>query len=274
MTPQERQWTDEQAREFLKRTFNEIAALYDSVRPGYPAQLVTDLINLSNLRPGGTILEVGCGTGQLTRPLAERGYEIVALEPGNHLVALAHENLAHLSNARVVNSSFEDWDGPSHLFDLVVAATSWHWLDPATRFAKAAESLVPGGHLGIVTTEHAFPEDADSFFAVIQETYEAIGEGSEEGWPPPHPDDVPDQSAEIDASGYFRVSEVRRYLWSATYEIEEYIRLLDTYSNHRRMTESQRRHLHQDIRTQTATRGQTHIKKHYLNFLHVAAVAR
>jgi SAM-dependent methyltransferase len=62
----------------LRDTFDEAPELYDRVRPGYPEAVFEDLTTLARLRPGSRVLELGCGTGQATVPLAARGLEVVA----------------------------------------------------------------------------------------------------------------------------------------------------------------------------------------------------
>src|SRR5262245_34968873 len=69
----------------LRRRFNEAPALYDRARPRYPAEVFDDLIAMTALPLGGRILEIGCGTGIATEPLAERGYQITAVELGAEL---------------------------------------------------------------------------------------------------------------------------------------------------------------------------------------------
>jgi 2-polyprenyl-3-methyl-5-hydroxy-6-metoxy-1,4-benzoquinol methylase len=78
----------------LGSIFNEVATLYDEVRPGYPTAIIDAITALAALPPEGKILEIGCGTGQITIPFALRGYTILALEPGD---ALAGPNPTLLS---------------------------------------------------------------------------------------------------------------------------------------------------------------------------------
>ncbi len=80
-------------RDRLKKTFDEDAALYDSIRPRYPEQLFDDIILQTGLDPGAKVLEVGCGTGQATVGLAQRGFRIVCVELGDALAAVARKNL-------------------------------------------------------------------------------------------------------------------------------------------------------------------------------------
>ena len=66
-----------------RHLFNQVAELYDSARPGYPGALFDDILSYANLPQNARILEVGCGTGQATLPLARRGYAIDCIEPGS-----------------------------------------------------------------------------------------------------------------------------------------------------------------------------------------------
>src|SRR5262249_7306379 len=132
--------------------FDSAADLYDRARPGYPAPVFEALAAFGDLRPGSRVLELGPGTGQATRPLAGRGYEVVAVELGAQLAERARRNLAAFPAVTVVNADFEGWPLPAEPFDLVLAATAFHWLDPATRVSKAAAALRPNGTLATIST--------------------------------------------------------------------------------------------------------------------------
>ena len=164
-------------RERLGHTFNEAAGSYHRVRPDYPAELFDDLIAIAGLAPGDHLLEVGCGPGKATLPLARRGFRVTCIEPGPELAAAARRNLAGL-DAEVIEGRFEEWRArPGERFDLVYAATAWHWIDPAVRYRQAWQVLRPGGHLAFWSALHVFPDGGDPFFREIQEVYEEIGEG-------------------------------------------------------------------------------------------------
>src|SRR3954471_8259512 len=115
----------------LRDTFDEAPELYDRVRPDYPEEVFEDLTTLAGLRQGSRVLELGCGTGQATVPLARRGFEVVAVELGAGLAEVARRNLVSFADVEIVNEAFEDWPLPAVPFDAVVAATSFHWLEPA-----------------------------------------------------------------------------------------------------------------------------------------------
>jgi SAM-dependent methyltransferase len=136
-------------RRDLGRVFNEVPEVYDRVRPAYPDELFADLAAITGLESGSPVLEVGCGTGQATRSLAALGYAVTAVEAGPDMAALARQRLAAFRNVAVENSRFEDWDDAGRRFDVLVAAASWHWVDPAVRWRRAHDVLRPGGWLAL-----------------------------------------------------------------------------------------------------------------------------
>jgi SAM-dependent methyltransferase len=166
-------------------------------------------------------------------------------------------------DADVHNTRFEDFVTDER-FDLVFAATAWHWLDPDVRYAKAHAQLCPGGHLAFWGAHHAFPEGFDPFFTEIQAVYDELGESWQGKWPPPPPDD---QVAEVEATGLFGEVEVRRYVWGLLYTADEYVALIDTFSGHIAMTEAQRERLYGEIRRRL---GDRRVLRHWEAVLHVA----
>lgn len=254
----------------LRTIFDEAAERYADARPRYPTELFDDLARLARLEPGADVLEVGCGPGVATRPLAERGYRVHAVELGEAMAATARRNLQGLGDVTVEHADFERWDPRGATFDLVCAATAWHWLDPAVAYPKTAALLRPGGALAVWSAGHAFPADADPFFEEIQTVYEEIGEGMPGGWAPRRPEDEPTRVREIEASGHFRVVDVRRYVWAYRYTADEYLALLDTFSGHLAMRPEARAHLYREIRRRLAMRADGRVLRHWLAMLHVA----
>jgi SAM-dependent methyltransferase len=254
----------------LRTSFEEVPELYDSARPGYPEQVFDDLAELARLPEAARIVEIGCGTGQATIPLAERGYRVTCVELGEQLAAFARRKLSAFPSVEIVNADFEEWQPGEAGYDAVVAFTAFHWLDPELRYANSAALLRPGGSLAVVATQHVLTEDGDQFFAEVQEDYVALTDEQDES-PPPHPDEVPDLTAEIDASGRFRSVAVRRYLWDTIYTADDYLAVLDTYSGHRALAAGTRRRLYDSIRRRIENRPGGRVRKTYLATLNVAA---
>jgi SAM-dependent methyltransferase len=233
-------------REALARTFERSAELYDEVRPGYPEALFDDLERLSGVPAGGRILEIGCGTGKATLPLARRGYRILCLEPGANLAAIARRKLAPFPSVEVRTCTFEEWEPEREAFDLVVAATSFEWLDPAVRYRKTAEALRPGGCVAVFWNAHVAVPGADRFFEVNQEVYRR--HAPEMAGAPLNEEDLPTTVDDgfIDPGGFEAVG-VRHYPWSETYDTGRYLKLLQTFSDHLALPDPRLRCLLQDI---------------------------
>ncbi|HUK69552.1 MAG TPA: class I SAM-dependent methyltransferase [Streptosporangiaceae bacterium] len=120
------------------RVFDEIAADYDRHRPaGLPGR---------GDREGDLVLEVGCGSGQLTRSLVGRGLRVTALEPGSNLISLARQSLEGAGEVEFVNARL-----PRERFRAVFSASAFHWADPEASWQRAADVLVPSGTLALVS---------------------------------------------------------------------------------------------------------------------------
>jgi SAM-dependent methyltransferase len=211
--------------------FDRSAEAYDTARPGYPECMIEDLIHESGMPETGRILEVGCGTGQLTVPLAERGYAITAVELGSNLSRLAAANLDPFPNATIVCADFERWDAKPNAYDLVVSAQAFHWIEPTIGYPKARAALHSGGHLALVW--NLFPGGETPVYRALDEVYRvcapelctAPGRRSLE-------ERVERTTREMRASGLFGEPSVRWYPWTVTYTSAEYPELLRTFSDH------------------------------------------
>lgn len=131
--------------------FNEIAGEYDRHRPAYPDALIDQACQLAGIGPGAPVLEIGCGTGQLTRSLLARGLRVTAVEPGNQLIARARGQLQDLGDVQFVNARLEDVSLPPAHYGAVFCASAIHWIDPDVSWRKAAEALVDSGTLTLVS---------------------------------------------------------------------------------------------------------------------------
>lgn len=157
------------ARLIRALSFGSVADQYERYRLGYPEELVDSVVSYA----GGPLryaLEVGAGTGKATRLFASRGIAVTALEPDAHMARVLDETTRG-STVEPVVTTFEEFETARH-FDLVYAAASWHWVDPASKWAHAAEVLVPGGVLALFGSE-AELNDPD-LFAAVEEIEEGV----------------------------------------------------------------------------------------------------
>jgi SAM-dependent methyltransferase len=195
----------------------------------------------------------------------------VAVELGADLAAVARRNLARFPAVEVVMAEFETWPLPAEPFDLVLAATSFHWIDPAVRVAKAADALRPGGALAIVGTHHIAGGD-EAFFAEVQSCYERWDPGTPPGGVRlPTAPEILGSSDEVDRSHRFGPTVFRRHEWERSYTTTGYIEVLLTYSGHRALDPVSQANLLDCIANLIDTRYGGQITKRYLTELRVAA---
>ena len=109
-------------------TFDAVADLYDRARPDYPKALFDDVVAAAGLSPGDAVLEIGCGTGKATLGLARRGLNILALDPGEALIAVARRRLAGFETVEFARATFEAWPAT-----------------PGALLAAVAEAIEAGG---------------------------------------------------------------------------------------------------------------------------------
>jgi SAM-dependent methyltransferase len=118
--------------------FGEVADDYDRIRPGYPDQLVDDVLAAAG---PGPVLEVGAGTGKATVAFAARGVSLTCIEPDPRMASLLHRKLPTVP---IVVTNFEDWT-PDRPYGTLICAQAWHWVDEHKRADRAWRALAPGG---------------------------------------------------------------------------------------------------------------------------------
>ncbi len=131
--------------------FNEAADEYDRHRPGYPDALVDQACGTGRLGPGAAVLEIGCGTGQLTRSLVSRGLRVTAVEPGERLIARTGDQLGHGDEVEFVNKRLEEAALTNAHYVAAFSASAIHWVDPDVSWRKAANALIDGGTLVLLS---------------------------------------------------------------------------------------------------------------------------
>jgi len=127
--------------------FEQNATDYERARPAYPPEAVTFIVDQLALGPGRTIVDVGAGTGKLTRLLIPSGATIVAVEP----VAAMRRELLRVSPEVVVHdAAAEELPFERGTIDAVVCAQAFHWFATATVLREFARVLKHGGHLVLI----------------------------------------------------------------------------------------------------------------------------
>lgn len=158
---------------------------------------------------------------------------MLCLDPGPNLIATARRKFAALGNIRFECVRFEDWDLERRSFDLVFSAQAFHWVAPDVGLRKADEALKPGGHLALFW--NLYPGMSGALAERLQRAYDVHA---------PHlAERRPDLEAAIAKRrkmleppagelGAFEAAREFRFPWSQRYSTQEYIGLLNTYSDH------------------------------------------
>lgn len=218
----------------LSRQFDDAAQLYDEVRPRYSEEIVEHIIAFAALPVHGRVFEVGCGTGQMTLPFAQRGYTVVALDQGERLAALAAQHCQPYPQVRVVPCAFEAWQDTPASYDLFLSAQAFHWIDPAYGFARAAELLKPGGTIALVWTVDR--SQGSAFWQATAPIYDTYNPQTSSGSLPLEIK-VDFYRQALRTSRQFAGMHEVRIAWTKRYSGAEYFKLLQTFSDHRAIPE-------------------------------------
>ncbi len=224
--------------------FGQVAELYDSARPAYPAALFDDLLELAAPDPQGRVLEVGAGTGRATLMLAARGARVLALEPDPAMAAVARRNCAGHALIEIEQLDFESWRGREPVA-AIVSAQAWHWVAAELRYARAAEALARGGTLAAIWTLPLW--GANALLEPLRSAYRDHAPGLAPEFPM-HPASAAgalagDWAAEIGASAELAEPRVRTYRFSQRYSSSAYLALLGTHQDHILLAQERRQPL-------------------------------
>jgi SAM-dependent methyltransferase len=257
---------DDPSHHGLRAGFDMAAEDYQRTRPVCPPQLFDDLIDRAGLEAGNRVIEIGCGTGQATVPLAQRRLTVTAIELGAELAAIARRRLTGFPAAEVVTCSFEDWQPRGTPVDAVVAVNSLHWIDPRLRYSKPYELLRPGGAMAEAGCLWARPTDAERFWTDVQEDYRAVGF---EGGPPPPPEQTGPRHFPAEAGGLFEEVASLRYPFQVLYSADDYLANLATQSGTHALGEVRRAEFLSRVRHRLESLGRPRLTATFVGYLTV-----
>ena len=240
--------------------FDEVVATYDRIRPNYPAQLFSDMLNYVGAGSGKKAIEIGAGTGKATRPLLDAGYDVMAIEIGANMAEFLGKEFAQHDRFQVVCDSFEDAALTDGAYDLIYAATAFHWVDADVGCPKALRLLKDGGAIALFRYT-ALPADGDPLYEDIQAVYakhytpytrlEHVGKA--------------DYAKPAELKKAFGFDDLAKYgfvdvtlntydtVW--TFSADNYLHLLDTFSDHRALKDSDREALYAGVKAAIVRHG-------------------
>lgn len=257
--------------------FGADADNYDQIRPDYPEEIYAYLCSRQILGRGTTTLEIGAGSGLATRRLVELGANpLTVIEPDkrffSQLQALGDNESLEF---RVLDQPFEQASLPSRFYELVVAATSYHWLEPELRLQRIAEVLKPGGHVALWWNVFQDPDRADPFHEATNQLLSNLPNTPSAG-----NDNVTfalDTRARLDEfrhSGNFLAPQCQVFTWTLVLNPEEVVSLYRTFPPLQLMPEERRTKILETLREIAEKQFGGKVERNMTSPLYVAQVRR
>lgn len=213
-----------------KMTFNDDVKNYEKYRPDYPCELFNDIIAYSK-NPIENAFEIGAGTGQATQYFADTKINITAIDIGENMVNDLSDKFKDRLNVNCICSSFEDYKDGGEKFDLVYSATAFHWIDAAYGLTKIKSILNENGVIALFWNHPFVGRINNKVHCEIRKVYNKYRPN----------DKAPKEFSAEDTEKYasllsefdFNDVEVKLYYRERRFHADEYIGLLNTYSDHR-----------------------------------------
>ncbi len=205
-------------------SFGGVASHYARYRSGPPADAVDWILP----ERAATVVDLGAGTGALSRLLVGRANEVVAIEPDDRMRAVLAEAVPQV---RALAGRGESIPLPDANADAVIASSSWHWMDPLPTLTEVARVLVPGGTLAAIWSG---PDLASPFLAQARAVLGAVGPAADESEAElARLVDGPPDTAQVLAippGVPFDQPEQTVFTWDVALDADELIGLLGTFS--------------------------------------------
>jgi hypothetical protein len=206
--------------------FDRVAALFHAARPPYPPAVYDQLEAWGALRPGVAVLELGPGTGLATWELLARGVAAIdAVELGGAMADLLQSTHQDARLAVIVGNA-HDVSLPAARYDLVVAATSFHWLDPQVMLPRLARASRPGAALAVWWTLFGDPAQVTPFRSGLRRIEEAHGLVTDSGLAPLR---IHDRVADLETGGFFGNVQHALFQWSVELDAAQATGLFGTF---------------------------------------------
>jgi len=247
--------------------FDEIVEDYDKMRPKYPSNLFEDIFKYSGTGIGKKALEIGAGTGKATTPFVDAGYNVTAVEIGTNMAEFLLEKFKGYKDFNVIIASFEDVSLKESSYDLIYAASAFHWVDAKAGCPKVFRLLKNGGVFALFRY-NVISADGEELYEDIQEVYEKYYysyyksnkrpvKKSKKEFEKPSEILLGFGFEDLRVYGFKDIS-MKMYDVVRTFGADEYINWLDTMSDHRGLPESDRVPLYSGIKETILRHGGRH----------------
>jgi SAM-dependent methyltransferase len=233
--------------ELRKNWYSPVADAYNKVRPRYPQKIINGAMEVAQITPESKILELGCGPGNATMSFAPLGFSMVCIEPSAAACQFAKKNCAAYPNVEIQQTTFEEWKLTPQKFNAVLAATSFHWMNPSTAYTKAADALQDDGAL--ILLWNMTPQPDYEVYQNLHEVYQIHAPSSARYEDTITQAKIVGSFAEkaID-SGKFKNLVSDYVICKITYNVDDYLLLLGTLSPYLKLQSAIRNALFNGLR--------------------------
>lgn len=223
------------------RPFELVADLYERARPEYPVDAIAWLAEQLDLRQGRTVLDLGAGTGKLTRALVATGADVIAIEPGD---AMRAELVRAVPEAQAVRGAAEDIPLPDASLDAITVGQAFHWFRHDEALPELHRVLRPGG--GVVLLWNSRDQDSplqrtvNNLIATLVPPKRAVAFGS---------------SARLAESDLFGTMEERRFTFVHELDADALVERIGSISFVAAAPEDEQRRVERGLRDLVAANG-------------------
>lgn len=239
----------------FEKTFDNAVEAYEVSRPNYPCAMYEDIFRYKAIDLNSRVIEIGIGTGKATEPVLKTGCQLTAIEPGEQLAAYATEKFREYPNFQMKNTMFQDFSAPNDSYDLIYAATAFHWIPEEYGYPRVFELLKQNGAFARFAYHAGVDESRPEMTDEIQTYYSKYLHQSA----PPKDYGDAEAKALADIASKYGFSDIRYclYHWTKDFSADEYMNLLKTYPNHMGLNPTDRENLFSGIHSAINHHGGT-----------------
>lgn len=237
----------------FEKTFDSTALDYDKSRPTYIKEIYEDILHYQPINSDSNVLEIGLGTGKASRPILDTKCHFIGIEPGEQLADLARNRYKDYENFSLFNQTLQDFVSDDKLFDLIYAATAFHWIPEDYGYNRVFNLLKPGGAFARFAYHAGPDQERRTLTCEIQELYHKYM----------HSESRPAEFSNEDAQKLAKKAlaygfvDVKYTLYHTTkdFTADEYMSLLRTYPDHMKIPAADRKKLFEGIHSAINNHG-------------------
>ena len=237
----------------FEKTFDNATSDYDKRRPTYIKEIYEDIFHNKPINSDSYVLEIGLGTGKASRPILDTQCHFIGIEPGEQLSDLARKRYQAYANFSLFNQTLQEFVGYDKSFDLIYAATAFHWIPEEYGYNRVFNLLKPGGAFARFAYHAGVDKGREAMTEEIQEIYSKYLHLKER--PKEYGTEDAKKIAEIACQYGFSDTTYRLYSVTKDFTADEYMALLRTYPNHMKVGELDRKMLFEGIHSAINNHG-------------------